>query len=129
MAGFEDVTLTWAGQSYEIPAHDLMPLISKLENILLRDEPEGVLAIDVLCNKRPLAKISECFEAVLRHVRAPVAPGEVYLAVMSAFAARDANYFAQVQDQVMQILSLLAPPVHLQILAGKSGPKGGDGKK
>ncbi|VDC31424.1 hypothetical protein [Pseudogemmobacter humi] len=129
MSGFDDVTLTWAGKDYEIRAHDLMPIISKVENILLRDEDQGVLAIDVLCNKRPIAKIAECFEAILRHAKAPVLPGEAYLAVMSAFADRDGGYFECVQDQVMQILSLLAPPVHLQILGTRAEAKGGGEKK
>lgn len=114
MSGFDDVTLSWAGKDYTVPATRVMMLVCKIEDVLIGDDAED--AITVLLTKRPRARISQAFEVALAYAGADLEPGEVYMSVMQSLADRQADHAALVQDSVMRLLALIAPPVHAQIV-------------
>lgn len=119
MAGFDDVTMSWDGKTYTVPADRVMRLVAKVEDVLIGDSGES--ALDVLMNKRPTARISEAFEVALRYAGAPVAPGEVYLSIMQGLALSNPNHLEHTMRAVMALLELLAPPVHEAIFAHADG--------
>lgn len=121
MSGYDDVTLSWGGRDYTVPASRVMLLVCKVEDVLAGDDGED--AISVLLHKQPRARIARAFEVALTYAGADLAPGEIYLAVMQSLADRQADHARQVSEAVMTILALIAPPVHARIAQGASQGK------
>ena len=127
MAGFEDVTLSWNGIEYVIPATKMMMVVCRIEDVLCQDEDDN--ALDVLLRKRPPARLAAAFEAALNAAGARIEPGEVYISIMSALADGDANSLSRTMETVMALLALIAPPVHHRLVAAQSSQNEGPEKK
>ena len=111
MQGFEDVTLSWQGQSYTVPANRQMMLIAKLEDALSGDS--GQQALSVLFRKEgpPHTRLAAAFGAALRHAGASVTDEEVYLSIQRDLIAKSkADKTAAIQSAIYALLSIISPP-------------------
>lgn len=111
MRGFEDVTLTWAGTDYLVPANQQMMLIAKIEDALSGDS--GKQALSVLFRKEgpPYSRLAAAFGAALRHAGARVADEEIYLSIQNDLAGKGtAEKTAAVQSCILALLSIISPP-------------------
>lgn len=127
MAGFEDVTLSWAGRDYVVPVNRVMGLLYLIENTLIGDSDED--AMTVLMDGRRRVPIASAFEKALAYAGAEFPPGEVYLSVMQSLAEDRADHVKQMFEATMNLLAVLAPPVHAQITAREPSEDGEAGKK
>lgn len=112
MKGFEPVTLSWAGESYTVPAENQLMLIATLEDALAG--PSGEQAVSVLLRKGgpSFARLSGAYGAALRYAGADVSDDEVYLSIMDDMAkGGDEEVMGKVQNAVLGLLMIIAPPM------------------
>lgn len=127
MAGFEDVTLSWAGRDYVVPVDRVMRLLRLIEDCLIGEGAQD--ALTVLMDGRRRAPLADAYETALRFAGADLPPGEVYMTVMNALAESRSDHVEQMFHTTMNLLALLAPPMHSRIMAGRSEADGEAGKK
>lgn len=111
MRGFEDVTLTWAGDDHVVPASNQLMLIAKIEDALSGDS--GQQALSVLFRKEgpPHSRLAAAFGAALRHAGARVTDDEVYLSIQRDLAGQSkAMKTASIQSCIMALLAIISPP-------------------
>lgn len=120
MSGFEDVTFDWQGQAYTVPATRVLSLVARMET-----DPDLVPGdqslIQVIIGAHRPAAVALAFEHMLREVKAPFAPGEAYLAIMGEMSAGGAGQLRRVQQVALDLLAVIAPPLHRQ-LASETRP-------
>ena len=98
---FEDVTITWSGKEYVVPANKVMGLVEVIEDIVTLEElyAAGVKRI----------KLSRAFTAALRYAGAKdVTDEQVY---STLFGAEAATATAQA---IGGILHMMIPPEHIR---------------
>ena len=114
MSLFKQVTLTWKGEEYTVPADQVMMMIAKVEDVLTLPElmnPKG----------RPLAKIAMAYGTALRHAGAKVRDDEIYAAMFTTGEQASAA-----TDAVNGLLMMMVPPsVVEQPAAKKAKPSKG----
>ena len=88
MAGFEDVHLSWRGETFTVPASGQMRLIAKVEDALSGDTGKQALSILFRREGPPYTALASAYAAALRHAGAKVTDDEVYLSIISPPAAR-----------------------------------------
>jgi hypothetical protein len=111
MRGFEDVTITWRGTDYTIPAKGQMMLIAKLEDALSGDT--GQQALSVLFRKEgpPYSRLAAAFGAALRHAGASVTDEDIYLSMQADLTAKSKNRQVEtIQNCILALLSIISPP-------------------
>lgn len=128
MSGFQDVVFAWQGQEYTLPATRVLPLVARMENDADLVGPDRTL-IEVILGSRHPAAVALAFEHLLRAVQAPFAPGEVYLAIIAEMAGGKAGAARRVQEAVLQLLAVIAPPLHHRLTAGELTGGEAPGKK
>ena len=115
MQGFEDVTISWKGKAYTIPAAKQLMLVCKIEDALTQGSG-GSAVVALTQNGGPShARLAMAFGAALRHAGADVSDDEVYLSIMSDFADGNAEVAGVVQGAVLALLAIVAPPVYSAI--------------
>lgn len=111
MHGFEDVTLTWRGETYTVPANRQMLLIARIEDALSGDT--GQQALSVLFRKEgpPYTRLAGAYGAALRHAGAKVSDEDVYLSIMSDIASKSKQDVTHIiQGAIIALLSIISPP-------------------
>lgn len=122
MSGFQDVNFTWQGQDYTLPATRVLALVARMEN----DTDlvgQGRTLIETIVGTRHPASIALAFEHLLREVRAPFEPGEVYLDIVGDMAVGNAAHVRRIQEAVLQLLAVIAPPLHHRLTGEASNGK------
>lgn len=120
MQGFDDVTLTWRGQDYTVPANRQMALIAKIEDALSGDTGQQALTILFRREGPPYSRLASAFGAALRHAGARVTDDEVYLSIQADLVSKSkAEKTAAIQNCILALLSIISPPAVAQI-SGKS---------
>lgn len=120
MLGFEDVTLSWQGQSYTVPANQQMRLIAKIEDALSADSGRQALSILFQREGPPYSRLAAAYGAALRHAGAKVTDDEVYLSIQSDLASKTrAEKTVMIQGAIVGLLSIISPPAAAS-LGGKS---------
>lgn len=128
MRGFEDVTLSWRGVDYTVPANRQMMLIATIEDALSGDSGKQALTILFRREGPPYSKLAAAFGAALRHAGANVSDEEVYLSIMEDMANRSkAEVTAMVQETVIALLSIIAPPA-ARAITGDAKPEDAEKK-
>jgi len=110
MHGFDDVTLTWRGQSHTVPAKSQLMMIAKIEAALA---PDGGQAVNVLFrNGGPQhTRLAQAFGAALRYAGADVSDDDVYLSIHEDIANRSADQVAAtVTNMIFALLAIISPP-------------------
>lgn len=111
MQGFDDVTLTWRGQDYTVPANRQMALIAKIEDALSGES--GEQAISVLFRRQgpPHTRLAAAFGAALRHAGAKVSDAEIYLSIQTDMISKSrGEQTAAIQACIFALLSIISPP-------------------
>jgi hypothetical protein len=112
MHGFEDVTLSWAGRDYVIPANRQMRLIAMVEDALSSGTGRQAIGILMQAEGPSYSRLAGAFGTALRYAGAPVSDDEIYLAIMQDFADGDhAESTRKIQAAVLSLLTLIAPPI------------------
>ena len=113
MKGFEDVSITWGGDTYVVPADGQLLLVAKIECAL--KEATGKPAVAALLDREgggpSYAALSMGLGAALRHAGADVTDPEIYLAIQADMAASKADVAMMVQSTIMTLLSIVSPPI------------------
>lgn len=123
MKGFEPVTLSWKGQEYTVAAEAQMMLIAEIEEALSGNS--GVQAISVLMRREgpPYSRLAAAFGAALRYAGAPVSDQEIYLSIMDGLGQADGDIAIAIQNAILSLLSIIAPPIASQITDTKKPGK------
>lgn len=108
MQGFDDIELTWLGQTYTVPANRQMELILRVEQGLI--EGTGAQAYEILMRPSgpPLGQFSRVFAEALRYAGAPVQHIEVFREITGNVGRGDGALLQDAVMQVMRILNLIA---------------------
>jgi len=122
MKGFEPVTLAWKGNEHTVPADQQMRLIAEIEDALAdRDGTPAVLGL----TKRggpSYSRLAAAYGAALRYAGAHVSDAEIYLSITEDLAKGDARAAVILQDAVLGLLAIIAPPIHRQLVGGGDAP-------
>lgn len=127
MKGFQPVTLHWGDKSYTVQAEDQLRLIAEIEDVL--SDSSGRAAVSVLMKKGgpSFSRLSMAYAAALRYAGASVSDQEIYLTMQEGLADADSSTAEMVQDLVIGLLAIIAPPVHRRIVGddtpGKPEPE------
>jgi predicted ATP-dependent serine protease len=115
MRGFEPVTLTWKGEKHTVPAEAQMMLIAEIEDALSGNS--GIQAISVLMRAEgpPYSRLAAAFAAALRYAGAKVSDQDVYLSIMAGLGKSDGAIAVTIQNAILALLSIVAPPIAAQI--------------
>jgi len=127
MKGFEDVTISWRGQDYIVPANRQLMLIALIEDALSGDSGKQALSVLFRREGPPYSRLAAAFGAALRHAGARVSDEEVYLSIMEDMAQRSkAEVTAMVQQSIIALLSIMAPPAARAITGANSPASDGE---
>ena len=125
MQGFEDVTLSWRGESYTVPANNQMMLIAKIEDALSGESGQQALTILFRKEGPPHSRLAAAFGAALRHAGARVTDEEIYLSIQDDIAAKGkAEKTIAIQSCILALLSVISPPAYHAIAGGPDEKKG-----
>jgi len=117
MMGFEDVSLHWDGEEYVVPASNQLMLVAKIEAAIR--SAAGMQAIPFLLNSQPdYAPLAMAYGAALRHAGADVSDEEVYLSIQDDMSNQDANVAIKVQASVIDLISIVSPPIGSKLRGG-----------
>lgn len=129
MKGFEPVTLHWGEKSFTVKAEDQLRLIAEIEDALA--DKSGAPAVSVLMRDGgpSFSRLSCAYGAALRCAGAVVTDDEIYLTISEGLAEGDPSLAIKLQDLVLGLLSIIAPPVYRRVAGdgepGKSDPATG----
>lgn len=117
MKGFQDITLSWAGESYTVPADQQLRLIAEIEDALM--DRDGTPAVAVLSRRGgpTQARLSAAFGAALRYAGAHVTDDEVYLTLQEDIANMNTDVQSKIQAATLGLLAIVSPPVMSRIHA------------
>lgn len=111
MHGFEDVTITWQGDDYTIPANRQLMLVAKIEDALAGDTGEQAIGMLLRREGPPYARLAMAFGAALRFAGCEVEDDAIYLSMMQGLAESEGDAVAAVQGQIMALLTIVSPPM------------------
>jgi hypothetical protein len=97
---FDDVTLTWRGKDYPVPANRMMGAIARIEDHLTLPELGRFGDRATL----PMAKVSAAFASVLVYAGAKATAEEVYEAMFSGGEQQNA-----IAASIVTLLSMMVP--------------------
>lgn len=111
MDGFSDVSISWKGTEYTIPANNTLMLIARLESIL--SNGTGEQAINVLLRKGgpPHAILAMSYGAALRHAGCEVSDDEIYLSVQADLANDSMDAALNLNVAIIGLLGIMSPPL------------------
>lgn len=115
MRGFEDVTLTWQGQDFTVPANRVFELVRRVEMTIMDGKHTAAFVL-LLNNAVPQSVLAMAYAEALRFAGADVTAEEVYLTIMNGFASNAAQAAIDVQQSIVGLLCIIAPPMAHEIL-------------
>lgn len=123
MKGFEPVTLTWRGASYEVPAERQLMLVAQIEDVLRGNT--GRSALDILMQKGGpgIARMSQAFGAALRFAGSDVSDEEIYLSIHKDLAEQNVESLLAMQGATLALIGIISPPVAMALRGEDDGEK------
>ena len=123
MQGFEDVTLSWGGKDYTVPADKQLMLVARIEAAIR--EASGKHAIPFLLTPGgpDYAALSMAYGAALRYAGADVSDDDIYLAIQEDMADQQAEVAIKVQGAIMGLIDIVSPPFGSKLRGGMTGKK------
>ena len=129
MHGFEDVTLSWGGKDFVVPASRQLMLIAKIEDALGGDTGEQAVAVLFRKNGPPHSRLAMAYGAAMRYAGASVTDDQVYLTIHEDIANKSAAAVqGTIQTMLAGLLAIISPPTS-RALSGRSAADDADGKK
>ena len=117
MIGFQDVTISWAGTDYTVPAKEQLGLVALVEDaICAPGEASATLAL-LRAGGPSHVRLARAYGAALRYAGAKVTDDEVYLSIQGDFAEERADVATRLNMAILGLLSIVSPPVALKITA------------
>lgn len=111
MHGFEDVTLSWKGADYVVPANRQLMLIAKIEDALAGDEGDQAISVLFRRNGAPHSRLAAAYGAALRYAGASVTDEEVYLSIHQDIASQSREAVSVlIHRMLMGLLAIISPP-------------------
>ena len=124
MHGFEDVTLTWQGKDYVVPANRQMMLIAKIEDALGGEAGDQAIAVLFRRNGVPHSRMAAAYGAALRYAGASVTDEEVYISIHADIATQSRDAVAAlVHRMLMGLVAIISPPTAKAIAEHDAGKK------
>lgn len=111
MHGFEDVTLTWKGEDFTVPANRQLMLVAKIEDALAGDTGEQAIGMLLRREGPPYARLAMAFGAALRFAGCDVSDDDVYMSMMEGLSESKGDAVANVQGSIMALLAIVSPPM------------------
>lgn len=111
MQGFEDVTVSWKGEDFTIPANRQLLLVAQIEDALAGGTGQQAISVLLRPEGPPYARIAMAFGAALRFGGASVTDDEIYLSMMEDLARDKADAVIAVQTSIMALLTIVSPPM------------------
>lgn len=127
MDGFEDVTLSWKGHDYVVPAKKQLMLIARIEDALAGES--GLQAVTLLFRREgpPHSRLAAAFGAALRYAGATVSDEEVYLSIHADIAQGSREQVAaKMHAMTIGLLAIISPPTLRELSGSASGPAAGE---
>ncbi len=126
MKGFEPATLKWGGESFVVPADQQLMLIAQIEDALAGASGQQAINVLVRPGGPSYSRLAQAFGAALRYAGADVTDDEIYLSIMTDFADGGADVAVKVQNAVIALLQIIAPPLAMHIGGDANPPKPGE---
>lgn len=123
MKGFEDVTLSWNGEEFTVPAERQLILIAQIEDALSGSSGEQAVTILMRPGGPPYSRLAAAFGSALRYAGARVSDEEIYLAIVEALAQCNGDVMLEVRNAVLALLAIIARPVAETLAAPESAKK------
>lgn len=122
MQGFEDVTLSWKGMEFTVPANKQLMLIARIEDALAGEKGEQAISVLFRRGGPPFSRLAVAYGAALRFAGARVTDEEVYLTIQSDIAEKSkAAVAATMQAMLAGLIAIISPPASYA-LTGKTKP-------
>ena len=118
MQGFDDVVLGWKGDEFTVPANKMLMLVCKIEDALAGDTGEQALTVLMRRQGPPHARLAMAYGAALRYAGADVSDTDIYLSLQSDLSKGDAEGVAAMQSAVINLISIVSPPLGSALLFG-----------
>lgn len=126
MSGFQEVTLSWKGVEYTVPADRQMGLIQVIEDGLTGGTGRQAIGVLLAAEGPSYSRLATAFGKALRYAGAGVTDEEIYLSIIEDVADQKADAAVAVQTCVLSLISIIAPPIGSRlasITAGKTDKK------
>lgn len=114
MDGFSDITFSYDGSDYVVPADRVFELVREVEHTLMAGGSTPAFAL-LLANRVPYSTLAAAYAQSLRFAGADVSGSKVYLEIMQDFAGDSAAAAVKVQNAVIGLLQVISPPMALEI--------------
>lgn len=111
MKGFEPVSLSWGGATYEVPPSRQLMLVAEIEDALCGGRGGSAVQMLMRDGGPGTARLSMAYAAALRFAGAEVSGDEVYLSIMQGMAEHDPKVQVTIQNAILALLALVAPPI------------------
>lgn len=111
MQGFQDITIGWQGEEYNIPADRQLLLVARIEDALAGGTGEQAISVLLRPEGPPYARIAMAYGAALRFGGAGVSDDEIYLSMMDDLSRNKAEAVVKVQSAIMALLTIVSPPM------------------
>ena len=110
MRGFDDVKLTWNGETKTVPAEDAFELVMRIEDVL--NDGSGIPAyVKLMANTHTTSRLSVAYAAALQFAGFDVRPQDVYLSIESACAEGDIERASTTHNALCGLLAIIAPNI------------------
>ena len=123
MHGFDDVTLSWKGEDFTVPANRVLMLVCKIEDALAGDDGDQALAVLMRRQGPPHARLARAYGAALRHAGAVVTDDEIYLSLQTELSKGGADGVAAMQNAIINLIAIVSPPLGNVLLSASSEKK------
>jgi len=120
--GFGPVKLSWAGATYEVPADRQLLLVAEIEDALRGGGGPSAVQLLMQPGGPGTARLALAYSAALKFAGADVSGDEIYLSIMQGLADQDHGALVQVQNAILMLLAIVAPPITQALLGEVEGP-------
>lgn len=123
MQGFEDVTLSWGGESYTVPADQQLMLVARIEAAIRAASGKQAVPFLLTPGGPDYAALSMAYGAALRYAGCDVTDADIYLAIQEDMAEQKADVAIKVQGAIMGLIAIVSPPLGSKLLGDEKGKK------
>lgn len=116
MKGFEDVTLSYDGKSYVVPADRVLLLVAEVEDALRGRGSQSAVEVLLRSGGPSQARLAQAYGAALRFAGADVRDDEIYIGIQERMAQRDPEALTAVQSAILSLISIVSPPIAMALV-------------
>lgn len=111
MRGFDDVSLSWNGETKNVPATEVFELVMRVENALHDGGKEPVF-MRLMRRDYAVSHLAKGYAAALSCAGFSVTAADIYLHIESGMADGDVERIGAIHNATVALLSIVAPNIY-----------------